>query len=153
MTDEKDENGNLLPDEQRLTKFGRFLRSTSLDELPELVNIIIGDMAIVGPRPLLIEYIELSFVYNIKYSVFGSKFTFSYLVITEEKLSFYLNPFVKEEIEEALNLFYSASKLLNNDFSKIKYKDTQNIIEVLKQTRDQWKNVKKAKQVEEILKI
>ena len=58
MTDEKDENGNLLPDEKRLTKFGKFLRSTSLDELPELINIIKGDMAIVGPRPLLVEYLE-----------------------------------------------------------------------------------------------
>lgn len=58
MTDEKDEQGNLLPDEQRLTKFGKFLRSTSLDELPELINIIKGDMAIVGPRPLLVEYLE-----------------------------------------------------------------------------------------------
>ncbi|MBR3002615.1 MAG: sugar transferase [Clostridia bacterium] len=58
MTDEKDEQGNLLPDEVRLTKFGKFLRSTSLDELPELINIIKGDMAIVGPRPLLVEYIE-----------------------------------------------------------------------------------------------
>ncbi len=59
MTDEKDENGKLLPDEKRLTKFGKFLRSTSLDELPELVNIIKGDMAIVGPRPLLVEYLSL----------------------------------------------------------------------------------------------
>lgn len=58
MTDEKDEQGNLLPDEQRLTKFGKFLRSTSLDELPELINIIKGDMAIVGPRPLLVHYLE-----------------------------------------------------------------------------------------------
>lgn len=58
MTDEKDENGNLLPDEQRLTKFGKILRSTSLDELPELVNIIKGDMSIVGPRPLLVEYLR-----------------------------------------------------------------------------------------------
>ena len=55
MTDEKDEGGNLLPDEQRLTKFGKALRSTSLDELPELLNIIRGDMAIVGPRPQLIR--------------------------------------------------------------------------------------------------
>ena len=55
MTDKKDENGNLLPDSERLTKFGKLLRSTSLDELPELVNIIKGDMAIVGPRPLLIK--------------------------------------------------------------------------------------------------
>lgn len=58
MTDEKDENGNLLPDEKRLTKFGKFLRSTSLDELPELINIIKGDMAIVGPRPLLVDYLK-----------------------------------------------------------------------------------------------
>lgn len=55
MTDEKDEEGNLLPDEKRLTKFGKFLRSTSLDELPELINILKGDMAIVGPRPQLIK--------------------------------------------------------------------------------------------------
>lgn len=59
MTDKKDENGELLPDEQRLTKFGKWLRSTSLDELPELINILKGDMAIVGPRPLLIEYLPL----------------------------------------------------------------------------------------------
>ncbi len=59
MTDERDENGKLFPDEKRLTKFGKFLRSTSLDELPELVNIIKGDMAIVGPRPLLVEYLPL----------------------------------------------------------------------------------------------
>lgn len=58
MTDEKDENGALLPDEKRLTKFGKALRSTSLDELPELINIIKGDMSIVGPRPLLVEYLE-----------------------------------------------------------------------------------------------
>ena len=58
MTDKKDENGKLLPDEQRLTKFGQLLRSTSLDELPELFNILKGDMSIVGPRPLLVEYLE-----------------------------------------------------------------------------------------------
>ena len=57
MTDERDENGNLLPDAQRLTKFGRFLRSTSLDELPELWNIFCGDMSLIGPRPLLISYL------------------------------------------------------------------------------------------------
>lgn len=59
MTDKKDEKGNLLPDDQRLTKFGKLLRATSLDELPELINILKGDMAIVGPRPLLVEYLEL----------------------------------------------------------------------------------------------
>ena len=57
MTDAHDENGNLLPDAQRLTKFGRFLRSTSLDELPELWNIFCGDMSLIGPRPLLISYL------------------------------------------------------------------------------------------------
>lgn len=57
MTDEKDENGNLLPDDVRLTKFGKRLRSTSLDELPELFNILNGDMAVVGPRPLLVRYL------------------------------------------------------------------------------------------------
>lgn len=59
MTDEKDENGNLLSDSVRLTKFGKLLRATSLDELPELINIIKGEMSIVGPRPLLVEYLEL----------------------------------------------------------------------------------------------
>jgi len=57
MTDSKDENGELLPDSVRLTKFGRILRSTSLDELPELWNILKGDMSIVGPRPLLVRYL------------------------------------------------------------------------------------------------
>lgn len=57
MTNQRDENGNLLPDDVRLTKFGRILRSTSLDELPELINIIKGDMAVVGPRPLLVAYL------------------------------------------------------------------------------------------------
>ena len=59
MTDERNEDGELLPDEVRLTRFGQFLRSTSLDELPELWNILKGDMSIVGPRPLLVQYLPL----------------------------------------------------------------------------------------------
>ncbi len=59
MTCQKDKDGKLLPDEERLTKYGKFLRSTSLDELPELFNIIKGDMALIGPRPLLVEYLPL----------------------------------------------------------------------------------------------
>lgn len=63
MTCEKDAQGNLLPDEQRLTGYGKLLRSTSLDELPELINILKGDMSIVGPRPLLVQYLPL---YNVQ---------------------------------------------------------------------------------------
>lgn len=59
MTDTRDKEGNLLPDEIRLTKFGKFLRSTSLDELPELLNILKGDMSVIGPRPLLVRYLPL----------------------------------------------------------------------------------------------
>lgn len=57
MTDERDKNGELLPDEIRLTRFGRLLRATSLDELPELFNILKGDMSLIGPRPLLVRYL------------------------------------------------------------------------------------------------
>lgn len=59
MTDERDHSGNLLPDIMRLTKFGKFLRSSSLDELPEIMNILKGDMSIIGPRPLLVKYLPL----------------------------------------------------------------------------------------------
>lgn len=59
MTDERDAEGNLLPDAQRLTKVGRFVRSTSIDELPQLINVLKGDMALIGPRPLLVQYLLL----------------------------------------------------------------------------------------------
>lgn len=59
MTDERDAYGNLLPDEQRLTRVGRFVRSTSIDELPQLLNVLKGDMALIGPRPLLVQYLPL----------------------------------------------------------------------------------------------
>ena len=59
MTDERDAEGHLLPDEQRLTKVGKFVRSTSIDELPQLINVFKGDMALIGPRPLLVQYLPL----------------------------------------------------------------------------------------------
>lgn len=59
MTDEKDADGNLLPDDQRLTRVGRFVRSTSIDELPQLINVLKGDMSLIGPRPLLPQYLPL----------------------------------------------------------------------------------------------
>ena len=59
MTDERDANGELLPDEVRLTKVGTFVRSTSIDELPQLINVLKGDMALIGPRPLLVQYLPL----------------------------------------------------------------------------------------------
>ena len=59
MTDERDADGNLLPDEERLTKVGKFVRSTSIDELPQFINVLKGDMALIGPRPLLVQYLPL----------------------------------------------------------------------------------------------
>lgn len=59
MTDERDENGNLLPNEQRITSVGKFIRATSIDELPQLFNVLKGDMSLIGPRPLMIRYLDL----------------------------------------------------------------------------------------------
>ena len=59
MTDERDASGNLLPDAQRITKVGKFVRSTSIDELPQLINVLLGDMSLIGPRPLLVQYLSL----------------------------------------------------------------------------------------------
>ena len=59
MTDDKDDEGNLLPDEKRLTKIGKFIRSTSIDELPQFINVFKGDMSLIGPRPLLVQYLPL----------------------------------------------------------------------------------------------
>ena len=59
MTDDRDSDGNMLPDEKRLTKVGKFVRSTSIDELPQLINVLKGDMALIGPRPLLVQYLPL----------------------------------------------------------------------------------------------
>ena len=59
MTDERDADGNLLPDSRRLTRVGRFVRSTSIDELPQLINVLKGDMSLIGPRPLLVRYLPL----------------------------------------------------------------------------------------------
>ena len=83
MTDERDENGNLLPDEVRLTKFGKWLRSTSMDELPEAFNILKGDMSFIGPRPWKVEYLSL---YTPEQKLVASRLVFENVVTNEECL-------------------------------------------------------------------
>ena len=122
MTDEKDEQGNLLADEKRLTKFGKFLRSTSLDELPELINIIKGDMAIVGPRPLLVEYLPLyneeqKHRHDIKPGLTGlAQISGRNAIQWEEKF--------KEDIEYVNNItFIQDTKIILKTFIKVFKKD------------------------------
>ena len=88
MTDERDENGELLPDSVRLTKFGKFLRSTSLDELPELFNILKGDMSIIGPRPLLVQYWIYVNIVDTKTQIF-MQFFLKHLQAVEESYNRY----------------------------------------------------------------
>ena len=118
MTDEKDEQGNLLADEKRLTKFGKFLRSTSLDELPELWNILKGEMAIVGPRPLLVEYLPLyneeqKHRHDIKPGLTGlAQITGRNAIQWEEKF--------KEDIEYVNNItFIQDTKIILKTFVKV----------------------------------
>lgn len=122
MTDEKDEQGNLLADEKRLTKFGKFLRSTSLDELPELWNILKGEMAIVGPRPLLVEYLPLyneeqKHRHDIKPGLTGlAQITGRNAIQWEEKF--------KEDIEYVNNItFIQDTKIILKTFIKVFKKD------------------------------
>ena len=122
MTDEKDEQGNLLADEKRLTKFGKFLRSTSLDELPELWNILKGEMAIVGPRPLLVEYLPLyneeqKHRHDIKPGLTGlAQISGRNAIQWEEKF--------KEDIEYVNNItFIQDTKIILKTFTKVFKKD------------------------------
>ena len=122
MTDEKDEQGNLLADEKRLTKFGKFLRSTSLDELPELWNILKGEMAIVGPRPLLVEYLPLyneeqKHRHDIKPGLTGlAQISGRNAIQWEEKF--------KEDIEYVNNItFIQDTKIILKTFIKVFKKD------------------------------
>lgn len=122
MTDEKDEQGNLLADEKRLTKFGMFLRSTSLDELPELWNILKGEMAIVGPRPLLVEYLPLyneeqKHRHDIKPGLTGlAQISGRNAIQWEEKF--------KEDIEYVNNItFIQDTKIILKTFIKVFKKD------------------------------
>ena len=122
MTDEKDEQGNLLADEKRLTKFGKFLRSTSLDELPELWNILKGEMAIVGPRPLAIQYLPYynekeRHRHDIKPGLTGlAQISGRNAIQWEEKF--------KEDIEYVNNItFIQDTKIILKTFIKVFKKD------------------------------
>ena len=122
MTDEKDEQGNLLADEKRLTKFGKFLRSTSIDELQELWNILKGEMAIVGPRPLLVEYLPLyneeqKHRHDIKPGLTGlAQISGRNAIQWEEKF--------KEDIEYVNNItFIQDTKIILKTFIKVFKKD------------------------------
>ena len=122
MTDERDQNGKLMPDEVRLTPFGEWLRSTSLDELPELLNILKGDMSLVGPRPLLVQYLPLYNKrqhkrHNVKPGITGLaqingrnsiswEEKFEYDVQYVEKISFY---------EDIRNLFETVFKVFKRE--------------------------------------
>ena len=125
MTDARDENGELLPDKVRLTRFGRVLRSTSLDELPELINILKGDMSLVGPRPLLVEYLPYyTEVERIRHSVRPGLTVPD--VLKKDVVQTWDNQF-KSDVEYANNLtFMKDFKIVIGTFGKlIKRNQTQ----------------------------
>jgi len=122
MTDKKDENGKLLPDSERLTKFGKLLRSTSLDELPELVNILKGEMSIVGPRPLLV--IDMLFMtkeqrkrHNVRPGLTGlAQVNGRNAISWEEKLEYDLKYIRRISlIDDIKIIFKTISKVINRD--------------------------------------
>ena len=126
MTDEQDEDGQLLPDEVRLTRFGRALRSTSLDELPELWNIFRGDMSIVGPRPLLVEYLpyyteEESHRHDVRPGLTGLAQVSGRNNLTwEQKFSFDL-----EYINQGISFARDVKIILQTVFKVVKRTDIQ----------------------------
>ncbi len=120
MTDERDENGELLPDEIRLTKFGQLMRSLSLDELPEFINILKGDMSFVGPRPLLVRYLPLynerqSMRHNVRPGLTGlAQVNGRNLITWEEKFEWDVR------YVEKMNLFMDISILFKTVFNVFK---------------------------------
>lgn len=149
MTDEKDENGELLPDETRLTQFGKFLRSTSVDELPELFNILKGEMSFVGPRPLLVDYLYfykrnerhrhdvrpgltgLAQIRGRNYTSWEEKFDNDLEYI--DKISFKVDVYIiymtfikvikRENIETASIIEYNGIKYMPLNIERINFKD------------------------------